>query len=182
MAYKMSDEEKEAHVMMKNLIDQKPRRLKASDFQPGQIILYSYKAKFDKNPYDANPLVFILGTKGRKYVYGINFNWIPPVLRKGIIGMIMKANKKNIEKGRPLVVPKDLVKKIFRMGVPAFRKYLKNRISPKGVVVPHEVYPKVVNLRAEHFINISSEKAWKIAVSRIKRNKKKVARKDKGYR
>jgi hypothetical protein len=176
MAYKLTDSEKEAHIMMKEFL-KKPTNLKAKDFQPGQIILYTYRAKYDKNPYDANPVVFVLG-RNRKHTIGINFNWIPPALRKGIMGMIMsKQNIKNIEKGKPLVIPKLLVKRIFRMGVPAFRKYINKRISPKGVVVPHTVYPKILDLRAEHFIGISSEDAWKIAVNKIKKNKRKGAKK-----
>ena len=173
----MTDAEKDAHLMMKELINKKPRKLKKSDFVPGQIILFAYKAKYDKNPYDANPLCFVIGTSKSKYVYGINFNWIPPMLRKGIMDIIMKSNKRNIEKGRELKIPRNLLTKIFRAGIPAFRKYLKNRISPKGVVVPHIMYPKLVSLRAEHFINISADEAWRIAVNKMRKNKKTVARK-----
>ena len=167
-------QQKEAYLMMKDLI-KKPTKLNSSDFKPGQIILFQYSAKYDKNPYDASPVLFVIG-RTKKYTYGLNINWIPIPLRKGIIGLIMKQNKKNIELGRPLVVPKDLLKHIFRMGVPAFRKYLNNRISPKGVVLPHNMYNKVINLRAEHFINISAEDAWKIAVKRLKANKKNSAK------
>ncbi len=169
------ENEKDAYIMMKNFI-KKPTLLKASHFKPGQIIMFSYAAKYDKNPYDASPLLFVLG-RNRKHTIGINFGWIPPVLRKGIMGMIMsKRNIKNMEKGKDLHIPKLLVKRIFRMGVPAFRKYINKRISPKGVVVPHTMYPKVVDLRAEHFIGISSEDAWKIAVKKLKANKKRTKR------
>jgi hypothetical protein len=170
MAYKMSDSEKDAHKMMKDLINKKPKKLSNKDFKTGAIILYSYSAKYDENPYDKNPLCFVLGSTG-KYLYGINFNWIPPALRKGIMQMITRANKKNISQGKELEIPKTLVKKIFRMGIPAFRKYLKNRISPKGVIVPGSLYNKVIDLRAEHFINISAEQAWKIAVSKMKKKR-----------
>ena len=171
MAYKLNDNEKEAHKIMKELV-KNPILLKAKNFQIGSIILYTYRAKYDNNPYDASPVVLILG-RNRKYTYGINWNWIPPALRKGLMDMILKANKKNISKGLPLEIPKTLVKKIFRMGLPAFRKYLNNRISPKGVILPYNSYNKIIDLRAEHFIGISSEKAWNIAVKKIKNNKKK---------
>jgi hypothetical protein len=180
MARKLTQQEKDAHILMKNLV-KKPTKLKAKDFVPGQIILYTYKAKYEKNPYDASPVVLILG-RTRKYTYGINWNWIPRQLRKGLMDSILKVNKKNIENNKPLVVPKDLVMKIFRMGLPAFRKYINSRISPKGVVLPHNMYNKVIDLRAENFIGISAEDAWKIAVRKIKRNKKHTARKDKGYK
>jgi len=177
MAFKMTDEQKESHVMMKGLIDKKPRKLKASDFKPGSLILFSYNAKYKKNPYDKTPLCFVISTEGRKYLYGINFSWIPPALRKGIMDMILKKNKKNIEKGLDLEIPKLLLMKIARMGLPAFRRYLKNRVSPSGIIIGYENYAKVIHLRGEHFTGISSEQAWNIAVAKIKKNKKKVARK-----
>jgi len=180
MAYRLTQVEKDAHKMMQDLV-KKPTNLKASYFKPGQIILFTYRAKYKDNPYDRSPVSFILG-RNRKYTYGVNWNWVPPMLRKGLMDIIMKKNRKNIEKGKPLVVPPQLLMKIFRMGLPAFRKYLNNRISPKGVVLPHSQYEKVVSLRAESFIGISSEDAWKIAVNKIKKNKRKVARKDKGYK
>lgn len=176
----LTDIEKEAHKMMKDAI-KKPTILKAKYFKPGALIMFSYSAKYADNPYDATPVAFIIG-RNRKYTWGINFAWVPPALRKGIIDMIMEKNKKNIANNKDLEVPKDLLKKIFRMGLPAFRKYLNNRISPKGVVVPYTEYTRIVHLRSEHFINISAEDAWKIAVQKIKKNKKIVARKDRGYK
>jgi len=178
MAYKLTDKEKDAHLMMKELV-KKPKNLRAKDFKVGDIILYTYRAKYDQNPYDMSPVVLILG-RTRKYTYGINWNWIPRQLRKGLMGMVLsKANIKNIQKGKDIVIPKRLVKRIFRMGLPAFRKYLNNRISPKGVVLPHIYYEKVINLRAENFIGISAEDAWKIAVAKIKANKKGKTKKRK---
>lgn len=162
--------EKDSYIMMKNLI-KKPTVLKPSDFKPGQIILYSYSAKYDKNPYDASPVCFVLA-RTKKHTIGINWNWIPVALRNGLMKMVLsKQNLKNIEKGKDLYMPKNLVKQIFRLGLPAFRKYLNNRISAKGVVLPHTLYRKVINLRAENFIGISSEDAWKIAINKIKANK-----------
>ena len=51
------ENEKEAYIMMKNYI-KKPTILKAGDFKPGQIIMFSYAAKYDKNPYDASPVSY----------------------------------------------------------------------------------------------------------------------------
>ena len=172
MAYKLTDKEKDAHKMMKTLL-KRPTTLKHSDFKAGQIVLFTYRAKFENNPYDMSPVSLILA-RNKKYTIGINWNWIPTELRRGLMKVVLnKTNLKNIEKNKPLYVPKNLVKQIFRMGLPAFRKYLNNRISPKGIVLPPNLYQKVVNLRAENFIGISSEDAWKIAVKKIKANKKK---------
>lgn len=170
MAYKLNDLEKDAHLMMKNAI-KKPVTLKASDFKPGALILFTYRAKYDKNPYDASPIVLVLA-RNRTHTVGINWNWVHPGLRKGLMSLIIKFNRKNIEKGLPFDVPPTLVKQIFRMGLPAFRKYINKRISPKGVIVPQNEYVKVVHLRAEHFIGISSEQAWKIALKTLKKNKR----------
>ena len=62
----------------------------------------------------------------------------------------------------------------MRMGAPALRKYINNRISPKGVVIPHEYYNKVVHLRSEHFIGISANDAWKMGIAKMKQRKGKV--------
>jgi len=173
---KLTPQEQEAEIMIKDLI-KKPKLLKASDFAVGNIVMYSYTAK-TVNIYDTTPLSFILG-KTQKHIYGININWIPPALRKGIMKMIFDSakNKKNVKQGKPIEVPKMLVKKIFRMGVPAFRKYIKKRVSKRGIVIPHHMYNKVTDLRSENFTGISSQDAWKIAVSKLKKNKRKVSRK-----
>ena len=171
MARKLTQDEKDAHIIMKNLIS-KPKKLKSSDFKPGAIILYTYKAKYPR-AYDKSPVLFVLG-RNSKYTIGINWNWIPTALRKGLMGMVLsKRNMSNIRKGKNLYIPKNLVKQIFKLGLPAFRKYLNNRISPKGVILPPENYRKVITLRAENFTGISAEEAWKIAVNKIKSNKSK---------
>lgn len=166
---KLTPEERDSFNMVKDLTKSNSIYLKRSYFKPGQIIMFSYNAKYDKNPYDNTPLLFVLGTSGKKYVYGLNFNWVPPVLRRGIIGLIWRSNKRKIEKGKDLVVSRFLLKAIFKNGLPAFRKYLAGRISKKGVLVPHALYPKIISLRAEHFIGISSEKAWALSKSKIKK-------------
>ena len=171
MAKKLTNTEKSAHIMMKELI-KKPTALKAKYFIPGNIILYTYKAKYEKNPYDASPILLVL-KRNAKYTIGININWIPIPLRKGIMSILLNSsNMKRLRNGKDLIVPKTLVKQIFKMGLPAFRKYLNNRISSKGVVLPKEDYIKVINLRAEHFIGISADDAWKIAVNKLKKNKR----------
>ena len=164
--------EQESKLTMKELIKH-PKRLLKTDYKIGNIILYHYNAKYNKNPYDKTPLALILG-RTRRYTYAINWNWIPRQLRKGLMTMILsKKNLKNIEKNRDIEVPKRLVRQIFRMGLPAFRMYLNNRISLNGVPIPHSLYPKIINLRAENFMNISAEEAWAIAVHKIRKNKRK---------
>lgn len=169
MAYKLTDAEKEANVMMKNLI-RKPTKFKGKDFKPGKILLYTYRAKYDKNPYDMSPMIMVLG-RSKKYTLGWSINWTPPKMREKVLDYIMKKNRKNIDKGKDIEIDYKTIKKIVKGLGPVIRLYLNNRISPKGVVVPSYQYYKVTNLRAENFIGISSEEAWKLAVKKKKKKK-----------
>lgn len=170
---KLTKEEKESFGLVKDMV-KRPKTLQPQDFQAGQIIMYSYKAKFDQNPYDRTPMAMIL-VRGRKHTLALNWNWIPPKVRISMMKMIMKSNKKNIEQGRPLdFTYKGIRKQLMRIGAPALRRYINSRISPKGVIIPHEYYNKVVHLRSEHFIGISSEQAWKMGIMKMKQRKGKI--------
>lgn len=171
MAYKLSDKEKDAHKMMKDLID-KPVKLGASDFKPGKIILYTYRAKNQDNPYDMSPMNMILG-RSNKYTLCWAINWTPPKVREKVLDYIMKMNKRNIKKGREIEIDYKTIKKIVKGLGPVIRLYLNNRISPKGVVVPSYQYYKVIDLRAENFIGISSDDAWRMAKAKHKKKRKK---------
>lgn len=169
----LTPNEKESFGLVKDLV-KRPRVLKKADFQPGQIIMYSYKAKYDQNPYDSTPMAMILA-RNSKHTLAMNWNWIPPKVRISMMRMIMKKNKKNIEKGLPLnFTYKGIKKQLMRMGAPALRKYINKRISHKGVVIPHVHYHKIVSLRSEHFIGISAEDAWKMSIVKMKQRKGKI--------
>jgi hypothetical protein len=171
MARAMTPEEKEAYNMMKTLMN-KPLPLKRSDFTPGQMILFSYKAKFDKNPYDATPLIFVLHSS-KSYTLGLNFHWIPRPVRKIFVEFVYKQNKQNIKKNLPLQLTYKMIKSLFlKFGAPAVRLYINKRISPKGVIVPQNLFYKAIDLRSESFIGISAEQAWAIARRKVKERKK----------
>ena len=171
MAFKYTEKEKDANKMMKDLI-QKPISLKASDFKPGKIILYTYRAKNESNPYDMSPMNMILG-RSKKYTLCWAINWTPPEMREKVLDYIMKLNKKNIKKGKEIEIDYKTIRKIVKGLGPVIRLYLNNRISPKGVVVPSYQYYKVTHLRAENFIGISSTDAWKMAKMNKKPRRKK---------
>jgi hypothetical protein len=171
MRFKLTKSEKEAQKMMKELID-KPKSFKPNDFKPGKILMYIYRPKDDKNPYDRNPLVMVLG-RSRKYTLAWSINWTPPKMRKKVLNYIMKKNKKNIKNGDDIEVDYDTIKKIVKGLGPVIRLYINNRISPKGVVVPYFQYNRVIELRAENFIGISSEEAWALAKKKKKEKKRK---------
>jgi len=163
--------EKDAYIMMKELI-RKPIKLKASNFKAGKIVLFQYSAKYDQNPYDMSPMIMVLG-RSRKYTLGWSINWTPPKMREKVLDYIMKKNRKNIDNGKPIEIDYKTIKKIVKGLGPVIRLYLNNRISPKGVSVPNYQYYKVTNLRAENFIGISAENAWKMAVKKYKSKKRK---------
>lgn len=177
MAKFLTQEEKEAHIMMANLI-KKPINFKTTDFKPGNMLLFHYKAKYDKNPYDATPLCFVL-KRSASYILGLNFHWLPKPLRKLFVDAIFKNNKTNIKKNKPLEINYKIIKGLLmKFGAPALRLYIRHRISPKGVVVPHTDYFRAVDLRAEHFINISADQAWNLARKKFKeKGMKKVQKK-----
>jgi len=170
MAKKMTQEEKDAYDMFKKLLD-KPRRLKGSDFVPGALIMFAYNAKDKNSAYDGRPLCLVL-RHSKKYTLGLNWHWMPPKLREKVMDGIMKQNKKNIKKGLPITVNYQMIKRLIRGLGPVVRLYINKRISPKGVVVPSYQYYKVIHLRGEHFIGISSKTAWAAAVANAKARKK----------
>jgi len=168
---KLTQAEKDAYDTFKKLLD-KPRKLKSKDFYPGALIMYVYDAQDKTQAFDQRPLGLILG-HSKKYTLALNFNWCPPKLREKIMDGIMKQNKANIKKNRPLTVNYNTVKALVKGLGPVVRLYINSRISPKGVVVPSYQYYKVINLRSEHFIGMSANAAWKAAIASHKANKRK---------
>lgn len=159
--------EKDAFETFKSLA-RNPKRLKPKYFKVGNMLFYSYRAKHPQ-PYDKTPLTIILG-RSRKYTLGINVHWTPPRLRKKLLEFLMsRLRKVNNEYFF------DLTKKDLRLITHYFgrviRKYINTRISRKGVIVPKEIYYKVIYLRSETFIGISAEEAWSYA-TKLQREKK----------
>ena len=162
---KLSQAEGEAFSLVKSMA-KKPKTLLPKDFKEGQIILYSYNAKDKRNPYDATPMAMILKSN-RKHTLALNWHWIPPSVRKNMMKVILRRNKRNIKEGKDLdFTYPGLLKLLAKTGAPALRKYINKRISKKGVVIPHEYYLKVVELRGEHFMGISSSDAWKMSIKK----------------
>lgn len=161
----LTAKEKDIANQIKKLT-KKPIPLSGKNIKTGEMVLFTYNAKNKGNPYDKTPMSLIL-RRDSKYTLGLNFNWLPPKRRKALMGYILRINKRNIKKGLPLEVSYQMLKKpVFKIGSPAIRLYLNNRISRKGVVVPHTLYEKIVDLRSEHFIGISAEKAWALATKK----------------
>lgn len=142
--------------------------LKKEHFRPGNMLFYSYNPKDQDSPYDKNPLILVIGVT-RKHVLGINFHWCPIPMRKKILQLFMRANRENIKRGLPLTLSNGLSSNMYRLCRPIFRKYIKSRISRRGAIIPQTEMGNVINLRAEHFIGISADDAWKLAYIKLKK-------------
>ena len=166
----MTPAEKDAYDMMKKLID-KPTKLKKSDFYPGALIQFVYDAKDKSKAYDGRPLCFVLG-RSSKYTLGLNLHWMPRKFREKVMDGVLKQNKANVKKGRKLTLNYKMIKALVKGLGPVVRLYINKRISPKGVVIPSYQYYKVIDLKSEHFIGISSKAAWAAAIASYKANKR----------
>ena len=149
----------------------KRETLKIEHLVSGNMLFFSYKPQDDESPYDKNPLILIIKATS-KHVLGINFHWCPIPMRKKLIKLFLQKNKHNITRGQPLTLDKTMTKEFYRLCKPIFRKYIIKRMSRRIAVIPPEEMGHVVYLRAEKFIGISAENAWKLAILKLKGKKK----------
>lgn len=126
---------------------------------PGNVLFFTYNP-IGNEPYDKCPLALVIADKGNKFL-GINFHWAPKTLREKILKEFMKANFINVKHSLPMKFPEKLPNNLYRMISPIFRLYLKNRMSKKIAIIPPNEIGYVINLKAEKFIGISSEQAYK---------------------
>jgi hypothetical protein len=143
----------ESYKKVKDLIKEK-KKLSNKDFEPGNLIFTHYNAKHKEHTYDQTPLVLVL-RRGKKYTLGLNFHWILPTMRMNLVFAIMKMNKGNIKRGRPLEFSyKDLKPMLKSLGyAPCIRLYINARFVAKGVVVPPQRLMEISMLRTETFTN-----------------------------
>jgi hypothetical protein len=143
----------ESYKKVKDLIKEK-KKLSNKDFEPGNLIFTHYNAKFKENTYDQTPLVLVL-RRSKKYTLGLNFHWILPNMRTNLVFAIMKMNKANIKRGRPLEFSyQDLKPMLKGLGyAPCIRLYINARFVAKGVVVPPERLMEISMMRTETFTN-----------------------------
>ena len=142
---------KESLIKAKDLIKEK-KKLAKKDMIPGNLIFTSYDAINKSNTYDQTPLILILKTT-TKYTLGLNFHWIPFSMRINLIKEIIKMNKKNIKKNKPLEFSYDDLKPMLKgLGyAPCIRLYLNKRLGKTGVIIPPERLVEVARLKTETF-------------------------------
>lgn len=164
---KISKEEQKSLNYIKDKI-KRPKFLNTKDFVPGKMVFFSYNPKDQESPYDKTPLIFVVWAT-KKHVLGLNLHWAPIDIRRKILKAFIKYNADNIKKNRPLELSKNLASKFWTLARPIFRKYIKSRISRRGAVIEPNEMGNVISLRAEHFIGIDSNSAWKMAINSMKR-------------
>ena len=167
MTKKLNDSEQASLKYMKNKISRN-EFMKKSHLTPGTMLFYAYNPKDQESPYDRTPLILVIASSS-KHVLGINFHWAPIEMRKKILKIFMNANKANIKNKRPLELSKAMSKEMYRLCKPIFRKYIIKRMSRRCAVIPHTEMGYVINLRAEHFIGISANDAFKLAFIKLKK-------------
>jgi hypothetical protein len=158
-----------------NEILSKKVKLEKRHFKPGSLLHFAYVAKHDQFTYDKTPLVLILGSS-KTYTLGLNFHWLPMPMRISLVKVIMKMNKHNIAKNKPLEFSYTQLKPLLRKFgyAPVIRLYINKNISPKGAHIPVDLLPSAVKISAENFTNgkVSAEQLYKMAIQRAKKHKK----------
>jgi hypothetical protein len=143
----------QSNAKVKDLLKEK-KNLSKAEMQPGNLLFTAYDAKDKTFAYDKTPLVLIL-RRNRTHTLGLNFHWIPLSMRINLIKYILKLNKKNIEKNKPLDFNyKDLKPMLKSLGyAPCIRLYINKRFGPKGVVLPADRMVEIARLKTESFTN-----------------------------
>jgi hypothetical protein len=157
--------------MFKELLKTNTKPRDRNTFTVGNMVAYSYNAKNQEAIFDKSPLIFVLRSS-KSYVLGLNFHWCPPPSRKILINYVLKLNKENIKKNKPLVISyKMLMPAIIRLRLKyVIRLYIKNRISKRCLIIPHEYFLKAVHLPAENFNNgMSSTQLYQWAKGKAKK-------------
>ena len=161
---------KDSDIKVQDLI-KKRVRLSSKHFVPGNIVFTSYNAKFKDAMYDKTPLVLI-PKRGRSHTLGLNFHWLPLNMRLKLIKTIIRMNKKNIEKNKPLEFSYEDLKPMLKgLGyAPCIRKYINPRFGRIGVPITPDRLVEVARLKSESFTGgkYSAERLYKMAKNKYK--------------
>lgn len=142
----------------------------------GQLLSYSYNPKWkEKLPYyDTFPLVIPIEIYDDGFL-GLNLHYLPPVLRKQLLGEAYKRvfdEIKNRKKPNEPLSREDQIKLVrfaFRLRDnlmrskyhrPCIKRYLKNHITSLIVVVPPHEWLLTIMLPTERFVKKSKEFVW----------------------
>lgn len=165
---------KDSNKYFKKLLKEK-KQLTKKDLIPGNTIFFAYNAKYKDEIYDKTPVSLIL-RRNKTHTLGLAFHWIPYNMRLSLIKYIMRVNKENIKKGKPLDFSyKDLKPRLKSLGyAPCIRLYINKRMSRNGVVIsPDRLF--IARLRTETFTGgrYTADQLYKKAVNKSNKRKRK---------
>ena len=170
---------KQSYDKVLKLIKEK-KRLSKKHFKPGNLIFTYYDAKYKQFTFDRTPLILVL-RHNKSHTLGLNFHWILPSMRMDLIYHIMKRNRKNIKKGKPIEFDyNDLKPMLKSLGyAPCIRLYINKRIAGKGVIIPPERLMEIAMMKTETFTNgkYSAAQLFKMAKSKGKAKRKLLKKK-----
>lgn len=92
---------------------------------PGNFIHTKYAA-VTPGVYDVNPVVMIIRAN-RKYVFGININWLHPLEKKKLMDFLIK--NKIETKSRLAIIPVIRKLRLFRFTRKAYRLYHRKELA-----------------------------------------------------
>lgn len=163
----------QSYQKVKDLLKEK-KKLTKKDCAPGNLLFTLYDAKYQEYTFDRTPLVLIL-RRNATHTLGLNFHWILPSMRLNLIFHIIKINRKNIEKGKPIQFEYSQLKPLLKsLGyAPCIRLYINKRFAQNGVVIPPERLVEVALMKTETFTNgkFSAAQLFKMANKRGKTRK-----------
>ena len=124
---------------------------KRTNFQPGKLLAFTYKAKDATKRYDKKPLVICLGPPKnpklrRTHTYGLNIHWLPIRDRVKVASFFVELMAKR--KGK---LHWDDVKPFINKfkGHQVLRMYIIERIGDKVIEMPPEVYLTAASVPSE---------------------------------
>lgn len=160
----------QSYKKVKELLGER-KKLAQKDFAPGNLIFTLYNAKNQENTFDRTPLVLIL-RRNNTHTLGLNFHWILPSMRLNLIFHIIKINRKNIERGKPIKFDYAQLRPLLKsLGyAPCIRLYINERFAKNGVIIPPERLVEVALMKTETFTNgkYSAAQLFKMASARAR--------------
>jgi len=150
---KFKDIKKSAKAIVKNFTKKYGSSKKRSNFKPGKMLQFNYRAKDANKRYDKNPLIIVLGPPKNKqlrhtHVLGLNLHWLPMKSRVSVASFFVELNKKRNNQLRYDDI-KPFVNKFA--GHPVLRMYIIQNISQKVVELPEDMFMTAASVPSERW-------------------------------
>lgn len=151
---KLKDVKKYSKDIMRKIRKEYLGGKQRSNFLPGKMISYQYKAKDTTKTYDRVPLGICLGPPKNKklqktHFYLLNFHWMPIKDRVAVASFFVELNKKR--KGK--LTYKDVQPFLSKFkGNQVLRMYIIDNVSQKVIEMPDDMFLTAAAVPSEDFI------------------------------